>query len=465
MTLQADIHHDSVTGRQDRPRVPLPWTGEREPDATQSATWGWAMIEIRADGSWGNPRVIRSAQPIQALSTIWGELASRTPLDPGDAARIHLGSHHVTNGALHEAATAFTRAAATTSSVEVRAICLGHLAHVEALRGKLGRSEHHVRQIHGAAPTHAGVRRNQHAELAQAWIALERAQFKEVLARLETTEDLQISVDQKSWESTSRRILQAKLLMATGEPEAATHLLASHREHSSSPGLTDWMSELVDVTRAESLLAAGEPQRALAAVTPIPARASVEAMVVAAAAYRVIGDARGAQAVLAQAVAPLERAPLPLQIEAWLLEARVADEQNKPDRTRLLVERVLRSANSEGMRRPLMRDWTWLRNFTDRDPVLRVCYREFLASCHFDDHAGRQRGVGGVSDRLLGPTLTKREGQVLDLLAQMYSTDEIAAALFVSANTVKTHLKGIFEKLCVNRRVDAVRRGRQLGLC
>ena len=42
---------------------------------------------------------------------------------------------------------------------------------------------------------------------------------------------------------------------------------------------------------------------------------------------------------------------------------------------------------------------------------------------------------------------------MLDLLAQMYSTEEIAAALYVSANTVKTHLKGIFGKLCVNRRV------------
>ena len=54
---------------------------------------------------------------------------------------------------------------------------------------------------------------------------------------------------------------------------------------------------------------------------------------------------------------------------------------------------------------------------------------------------------------------------MLDLLARMYSTDEIAATLFVSANTVKTHLKGIYAKLCVNRRADAVRRGRQLGLC
>jgi LuxR family maltose regulon positive regulatory protein len=64
-----------------------------------------------------------------------------------------------------------------------------------------------------------------------------------------------------------------------------------------------------------------------------------------------------------------------------------------------------------------------------------------------------------------GPVLTERESQILQLLAQMNSTEEIAAALFVTANTVKTHLKGIFGKFGVNRRVDAVRRGRALGLC
>ena len=61
--------------------------------------------------------------------------------------------------------------------------------------------------------------------------------------------------------------------------------------------------------------------------------------------------------------------------------------------------------------------------------------------------------------------LTQREAEVLDLLADMYSTDEIAAELFLSVNTVKTHIKGVFRKLDVNRRNAAVRRGRELGLC
>jgi LuxR family maltose regulon positive regulatory protein len=46
----------------------------------------------------------------------------------------------------------------------------------------------------------------------------------------------------------------------------------------------------------------------------------------------------------------------------------------------------------------------------------------------------------------------------------MMSTEEIATDLFVSVNTVKTHLKSVFRKLAVSRRADAVRRARELRL-
>jgi LuxR family maltose regulon positive regulatory protein len=60
--------------------------------------------------------------------------------------------------------------------------------------------------------------------------------------------------------------------------------------------------------------------------------------------------------------------------------------------------------------------------------------------------------------------LSAREQDVLERLAQMMSTQEIAADLFVSVNTVKTHLKSLYRKLGVNRRSDAARRGRDLQL-
>ena len=44
----------------------------------------------------------------------------------------------------------------------------------------------------------------------------------------------------------------------------------------------------------------------------------------------------------------------------------------------------------------------------------------------------------------------------------MLTTEEIALAMYVSANTVKTHLKNIYRKLGVTRRGEAVRRARHL---
>jgi two-component system, NarL family, response regulator LiaR len=60
--------------------------------------------------------------------------------------------------------------------------------------------------------------------------------------------------------------------------------------------------------------------------------------------------------------------------------------------------------------------------------------------------------------------ITARELEVLTLVAQGLSNREIAAQLFVSENTVKTHCVRTFDKLGVSRRVQAVRRGKELGL-
>jgi LuxR family maltose regulon positive regulatory protein len=61
-------------------------------------------------------------------------------------------------------------------------------------------------------------------------------------------------------------------------------------------------------------------------------------------------------------------------------------------------------------------------------------------------------------------TLTPRELDVLGHLAELMSTEETAAAMFVSVNTVRTHIRSILRKLGVTRRNAAVRRARELGL-
>jgi DNA-binding CsgD family transcriptional regulator len=60
--------------------------------------------------------------------------------------------------------------------------------------------------------------------------------------------------------------------------------------------------------------------------------------------------------------------------------------------------------------------------------------------------------------------LSKREMEILGLLAQGHSNQEIAAKVFVSLSTVKTHLQNIFEKLDVKRRTQAVEKARKLNL-
>lgn len=60
--------------------------------------------------------------------------------------------------------------------------------------------------------------------------------------------------------------------------------------------------------------------------------------------------------------------------------------------------------------------------------------------------------------------LTNREGEVLTLIAEGLSNSEIAAALFLSGNTVKTHISRIFYKTGSKSRAQAVRYAQQHGL-
>lgn len=60
--------------------------------------------------------------------------------------------------------------------------------------------------------------------------------------------------------------------------------------------------------------------------------------------------------------------------------------------------------------------------------------------------------------------ISKREHEVLELLAQGHSNQEIAKTLFVSSNTVKSHLGRLYEKLEVSRRTQAIQKARALRM-
>ena len=60
--------------------------------------------------------------------------------------------------------------------------------------------------------------------------------------------------------------------------------------------------------------------------------------------------------------------------------------------------------------------------------------------------------------------ITKRELEILKLIARGMSNREIAEQLFVSENTVKTHSSRLFDKLSAKRRTQAVQIGKEMGL-
>ena len=60
--------------------------------------------------------------------------------------------------------------------------------------------------------------------------------------------------------------------------------------------------------------------------------------------------------------------------------------------------------------------------------------------------------------------ITPRELEILEAIAAGLSTREIAARLFVSENTVKTHSRRLFDKLNARRRTQAVQAAREAGL-
>ena len=60
--------------------------------------------------------------------------------------------------------------------------------------------------------------------------------------------------------------------------------------------------------------------------------------------------------------------------------------------------------------------------------------------------------------------ISKREYEVLDLIAQGFSNNEIAEKLFISPSTVKSHTSSLYLKLDARRRTEALRRARELRL-
>jgi LuxR family maltose regulon positive regulatory protein len=144
------------------------------------------------------------------------------------------------------------------------------------------------------------------------------------------------------------------------------------------------------------------------------------------------------------------------QVTAYLLGAVAAEALGREGAVRLAVAGALAAAGRERLVRPLLR----------LDPAAAS-----LLSRHHDlleQYPVLASRLDGASEPAAAPVpataVTEREGVVLRYLSTMLTTDDIAAELCVSRNTVKSQIRSIYRKLGVARRRDAVHRARALHL-
>jgi LuxR family maltose regulon positive regulatory protein len=221
--------------------------------------------------------------------------------------------------------------------------------------------------------------------------------------------------------------------------------------------------------RAKLLAAVGD--EAAAALDPDDGRRAAVEAVVSARLQLDRGDPEAAVRTLAPLLpgGPGEPPELPLAIEACLVDAVARQELADHVAAVRSVRLALDLAAPEGYRRV----------FVEGGTPVRTLLADHL---HWDDT--HQLLVGSLLERLrtatppegrAGPAkaadpaplvvpLSEREQVVLRYLSSRLSAGEIADELYVSLNTVKTHIKSIYRKLDTNRRWDAVKRARQLQL-
>jgi LuxR family maltose regulon positive regulatory protein len=174
------------------------------------------------------------------------------------------------------------------------------------------------------------------------------------------------------------------------------------------------------------------------------------------------GDAQAAdealQAVLTGSVPVLHSGSL---IEALLVHAIARDRLGDVRGTEAAVERALELAEPDAQMFPfvLMRPVDLLQ----RHPRQRTAHAALLSDIL--DVLSGSSVPSRVAERLpLGEALSESETRVLGYLPSNLSAPEIAAELYVSTSTVKTHMRQIYAKLDVHKRTDAVERARELGL-
>ncbi len=188
---------------------------------------------------------------------------------------------------------------------------------------------------------------------------------------------------------------------------------------------------------------------------------SPEAMIGLARLAIAAGDPASARDHLAGTILSEGRISVGQQVEGWALAALAGDGLADHEQAHDSLERALDLAEPGGFRQELVSKGSALAPVLRRQLRLGTAHRSLVEDIllTLDDSVAR-----GLSRRALTEELTDREAAILRFLPTMMSNREIASELFVSVNTVKTHLRSIYRKLDVADRREAVQQARQIRL-
>ena len=174
------------------------------------------------------------------------------------------------------------------------------------------------------------------------------------------------------------------------------------------------------------------------------------------------GDAQAA----ADSLAPVLDGSAPVihtfsVIQALLLHAIARDQLGEPQTAESDIERALELAEPDALVFPFV--MTPPRDLLERHPRHRTAHGALLQDI-LDVLAGSSLPVRDSHPAALREDLSESELRVLRYLPSNLSAPEIGNELYLSLNTVKTHMRHIYAKLGAHRRTEAVERARELGL-
>jgi len=149
------------------------------------------------------------------------------------------------------------------------------------------------------------------------------------------------------------------------------------------------------------------------------------------------------------------------EIEALLLDAIARDALRDPDGASRSLERALDCAEPDGVLLPFLLNPAPA--LLERQSRLRSTHASLIFEILnlLSGHAPASRPEEAAP---LRDALSESEVRVLRYLTTNLRAPEIAGELFVSLNTIRTHLRHLYAKLGVHSRAEAVKRARELGL-